>query len=291
MTAHPSQKEKAEALRRLHQGPRLLVLLNAWDVISARVVEELGQPAVATSSAGIANCLGYPDSQRISRAEMLEMVQRIAQAVRVPVTADMESGYAGSPREMGETARQLLKTGAVGLNLEDSQESEARLIDLGLAVEKIEAVREAGTSAGVPLVINARNDAYWWKGAEAGTRLAETVRRAQAYRLAGADCIFIPGMKDPADIAAFLRESPGPLNILGGSGAPPLAELQKLGVARVSLGSGPARAAIGVIRKIARELAETGTYASITEGAIPYPEANRLLENLTTKDTKEHEED
>ena len=291
MSAHPSQKEKAETLRRLHHGPRLLVLLNAWDVISARLVEDLGHPAVATSSAGIANCLGYPDSQRISRSEMLEMVQRIVQAVRVPVTADLESGYAGSPQEMGETAQQLLETGAVGLNLEDSQQNETRLVDLGLAVEKIEAVREAGTAAGVRLVINARTDAYWWKGAEPGTRMAETVRRAQAFRLAGADCIFIPGLKDAAEIATFLRESPGPLNILGGAGVPPLPELQKLGVARVSLGSGPARAAVGVIRKIARELTETGTYTSITEGAVPYPEANRLLENLTTKDTKEHKED
>ncbi len=289
MPAHSSRKDKAEELRRLHHGPRMLLLLNAWDVISARLVEELGHPAVATSSAGIANCLGYPDSQRISRAEMLEMVQRIVQAVRVPVTADLESGYAGSPREMEETAQELLETGAVGLNLEDSQQGETRLIDLTLAVEKIEAVREAGAAAGVPLVINARTDAYWWKGAEPDTRTAETVRRAQAYRLAGADCIFIPGLKDPAEIAAFLRESPGPLNILGGAGVPPLPELQKLGVARVSLGSGPARAAAGMIRKIARELAETGTYASIIEGAIPYPEANRLLENLTTKDTEDHE--
>ncbi len=287
MPAHSSRKDKAEELRRLHHGPRMLLLLNAWDVISARLVEELGHPAVATSSAGIANCLGYPDSQRISRSEMLEMVRRIVQAVRVPVTADLEAGYAGSAREMGETAQELLETGAVGLNLEDSQQNETRLIDLSLAVEKIEAVREAGAAAGVRLVINARTDAYWWKGAEPDTRTAETVRRAQAYRLAGADCIFIPGLKDPAEIAAFLRESPGPLNILGGAGVPPLPELQKLGVARVSLGSGPARAAVGVIRKIARELAETGTYGLITEGAIPYPEANQLLENLTTKDTKE----
>ena len=275
---HLSQKEKAEALRQLHHAGRVLVLVNVWDVISARVVEEMGFPAVATSSAGVANSLGYPDGQHISRGEMLVAVQRIARALQVPVSADMEGGYAGSGERMAETAQQLIETGAVGLNLEDGEENESRLIDVKLAVEKIKAVRETGAAAGVPLVINARTDAYWIKGDKLADRFGETVRRAQAYREAGADCIFVPGLKDPAEIARFLKESPGPLNVLGGAGAPPVPELQRLGVARMSVGGGPARAALGILRKIAEELNQSGTYTTITENLFPSAEANRMLQ-------------
>lgn len=275
---HPSQKEKAEALRRLHHAGRVLVLVNVWDVIAARVVEEMGAPALATTSAGVANSLGYPDGQRISRGEMLEAVQRIARAVLAPVTADMEAGYANSAESMAETAQQLVETGAVGLNLEDGAENESRLIDVKLAVEKITAVRETGTATGVPLVINARTDAYWVKGGNVPDRFAETVRRAQAYRQAGADCIFVPGLRDAAEIARFLKESPGPLNVLGGAGALPVPELQKLGVARVSVGGGPARAALGILRKIVEELNQSGTYTTIAKNAFPSAEANRMLQ-------------
>ena len=248
------------------------------DLITARVVEEMGAPALATTSAGVANSLGYPDGQRISRGEMLEAVQRIARAVLAPVTADMEAGYANSAESMAETAQQLVETGAVGLNLEDGAENESRLIDVKLAVEKITAVRETGTATGVPLVINARTDAYWVKGGNVPDRFAETVRRAQAYRQAGADCIFVPGLRDAAEIARFLKESPGPLNVLGGAGALPVPELQKLGVARVSVGGGPARAALGILRKIVEELNQSGTYTTIAKNAFPSAEANRMLQ-------------
>src|SRR4029450_8265251 len=113
------QAEKAAQLKKLHGGPKILILANAWDAISARIVEEIGFPAVATTSAGVAAALGYPDGQRVSRGEMLEVIARVARAVQVPVTADMEAGYGTTPAEMAETARELIASGAVGLNLED----------------------------------------------------------------------------------------------------------------------------------------------------------------------------
>ncbi len=274
----PSQKQKAHTLRKLHQGPDLLVLVNIWDVASARVIEDLGFPAVATSSAAIANSLGYPDGERISRGEMLETVSRIAAAVSVPVTADMEAGYAATPEEMEDTARELVVSGAVGLNLEDGYDNESQLVDVRLQVEKIEAVREIGERAEVPLVINARTDAYWLKdGGDPKAHFAEAVRRAKAYREAGADCIFVPGLRDPEQIRQFLYESPGPLNILAGAGVPPLDELRKAGVRRVSLGSGPYRAALGIVMRIGKALREAGTYTLMTEYNIPYADLNELV--------------
>jgi 2-methylisocitrate lyase-like PEP mutase family enzyme len=271
------QGQKARLLRELHHGTRAVVFPNAWDVASARIVEEAGFPAIATTSAGVANQLGYPDSEKITRDEMIQVITRIARAVQVPVTADMEAGYAKTPDQMYETAKALIESGAVGLNLEDSEEEETRLIDLNLQLEKIMALRQASQDFGVPLVLNARTDAYWWKGAKPESRMKETVARANAFRAAGADCIFIPGMYDPGEIKAFLRESPGPLNILAIPTAPSIPELEAVGVRRVSIGSGGYRAALGLMRKLALQLRDEGTYTPIGEYAIPFAEINNLL--------------
>jgi 2-methylisocitrate lyase-like PEP mutase family enzyme len=264
------QSEKAETLRQLHYGDHAVVFPNAWDATSARVVEELGYPAVATTSAGIANMLGYADGQNISRDEMLSIVALIARVVKVPVTADMEAGYANTADQMYATATALIYSGAVGLNLEDSEENESRLIDVPHYIEKVWALREAGAKLGVKLVLNARTDAYWWKGAQPTTRMAETVKRANAFRQAGADCVFVPGLRDLNEIRIFLKESPGPLNILGGPGVPSIPELEAAGVRRVSIGSGGYRTAIGIMQKVAQQLKEQGTYDMINDHAIPF---------------------
>jgi 2-methylisocitrate lyase-like PEP mutase family enzyme len=279
MTCEPpsTQASKAERLRSLHYGSRAVIFANVWDVPSARVVEDLGYPALATTSAGIANSLGYPDGEHITSDEMLLVVARIVHAVAVPVTADMEAGYASSSKEMYDTACALIRSGAVGLNLEDSKKGETELLDVQLHVEKMQALREASSKLGVPLVINSRTDAYWWKGAKPETRMPETVRRANAYRQAGADCIFVPGLRDLEEIKTFLRESPGPLNVLGGPGVPPIAQLEAVGVRRVSIGSGGYRTAIGVMRKVAEQLQEQGTFDLIDQHAIPFAISQLLL--------------
>lgn len=273
------QARKAEALRKLHAGPRILVLANAWDVTSARIVEELGFPAVATTSAGVANSLGYPDGQRISRHEMFDVVGRIARAVNVPVTADAEAGYGLTPKEMAETARGLVNAGAVGLNFEDvTGDDESSHVETSMQVEKIRALREASASMGVRLVINARTDVYLMPIGPAETRFERTVERLQAYRKAGADCLFVPGLRDRDIIAKIVKAAEAPVNILLQPGGPTLAELQKMGVARASIGSGLMRAALGTTRRIAKALMELQDHAPLLEGAVTYAELNAMLE-------------
>lgn len=285
-----TQPEKAERLRGLHREGEILVLPNAWDALSARVFEDCGFPAVATTSAGIAYALGHPDGERLTRDEMAVATSRIARAVEVPVSADVEAGYGPSPEAAAETARAVIGAGAVGLNLEDttdatppqagaspSGETAFPLAALEDQAGKIRAVVEAGREAGVPLVVNARTDVYWRSLGDPEWRFGEAVRRANAFLEAGADCAFVPGLTDAETISALAREIAGPLNVLAGPGAPPASELASLGVRRVTVGSGPARAAMGLVRRIGRELLEEGTYASIVEGAIPYQEANGLF--------------
>jgi 2-methylisocitrate lyase-like PEP mutase family enzyme len=221
------QARKAEQLRKLHQGPRILILPNAWDVISARIVEDVGFPAIATTSAGVAAVLGYPDGQRVPRGEMLEFVARIARAVSVPVTADMEAGYGTSPEDMAEMARAVVDAGAVGLNLEDvTGDDQSSHVEIGLQTEKIAALREASATAGVPLVINARTDVYLMPIGPEQTRFERTVERLRAYRKAGADCVFSPGIRDGETIGKLVRAVDAPLNILLQPGGPSVAELE-----------------------------------------------------------------
>jgi 2-methylisocitrate lyase-like PEP mutase family enzyme len=255
---------KADALRALHYGPPILVLPNAWDVASARIFERAGFPALATTSAGIASTLGYADGQRVSRAEMIEVVARIARGVKIPVTADVESGYGDAV----ETARQVWDAGAVGLNFEDTT-GEGRFVDLASWIATIRA-------ATPEMVINARTDIFLDAIGDEATRFDRAVERLNAYRDAGADCLFAPGVYDRDTIARLTKAVRGPLNILGGPKTPPARELQSLGVARVSVGSGPMRATLGLVDRIAHELRDHGSYTSMTEGALSYAEVNAL---------------
>lgn len=274
-----AQRERAEALRRLHQPPRILVLPNVWDAASARVVEAAGFPALATTSAGIAFALGYQDGERISREEMASAVGRIVARVSVPVTADMEAGYGRTPEAAGETARAAIAAGAVGMNLEDAPADEPGvLLDEALQAERVRAAREAGDAAGVPLVVNARTDVFLRGIGAPETRLAHAARRLNAYRAAGAGCLFAPGVYDEETIAALVRAVDGPLNILAGPGCPPVARLEALGVRRLSLGSGVMRSTLGLVRRIAEELRATGTYAGLAGDRVPtHAEVSRLL--------------
>ena len=278
MNAEQAQQAlRARKFLELHQGPRTLLLPNAWDVASARVFEEAGFPAVATTSAGIAFALGYPDGERVPLDELLEVVARMSRALRLPLSVDFEAGYGARPEDVARSTRRLLEAGAVGLNLEDSRKSdEGGLEEPSLHVEKIRAVREVGESFGVPLVINARTDVFAAVG-EPESRLDHAVRRVNAYREAGADSLFVPGVSDRETIVELVRQVKGPLNVLAVAGTPRISELEKLGVRRVTVGSGPMRATLGLVQRIARELRDEGTYSSFVEGALSYPDANRLF--------------
>jgi 2-methylisocitrate lyase-like PEP mutase family enzyme len=276
MTDREHQQNQATSFRALHSGPEILLLPNVWDVASARLIEDSGYKAIATTTAGIAFSLGYPDGQKISR-EVLASIARIVRAVKVPLSADVEAGYGDKPEDAALTARAVVEAGAVGMNLEDATgDPERPLVDLPLQLEKIQTVRETARGLNVPLVLNARTDVYLLQVGDADERYDQALHRLQAFRDAGADCVFVPGVRDPETIRRMVADLGFPLNILAGPGSPSVPELRKLGVARVSLGSWPMRAAMGVLRGIADELKSTGTYAAM-EGAPSHAEMNRLF--------------
>jgi 2-methylisocitrate lyase-like PEP mutase family enzyme len=276
--ANQTQVEKANAFLRMHDRSRILVLPNAWDAASARVFAQAGFPAIASTSAGVAAALGYPDGELIGRDEMAQAVARIVRSVAVPVTADMEAGYGPVSDAVAETVRAVIAIGAVGINLEDStSDKDNPLFEISAQVERIRAARNAAERGGVPIVINARTDVYLLSVGKESERFDHSVRRANAYRGAGADCLFIPGVKDAPTIAALVRAITGPINVLAGPGTPSIPELEKLGVARVSVGSGPMRAALTFTRKIAQELRQQGTYELFTRDVMTHAEVNKLM--------------
>jgi 2-methylisocitrate lyase-like PEP mutase family enzyme len=272
-----SRTNQAIQFRQLHRGPNVLILPNAWDVASARIFEDAGFPAIATTSAGIAYSLGYADGQRVRREEMMARIGRIARAVEVPVTADIEAGYGSAVEDVAKTTCELIQMGVVGMNLEDGSGDPSRpLIGFELAVEKIKAARQAAVDVRGQIVINARTDIFLLPGGNPDADYSEALRRLLAFRDAGADCVFAPGLKDAETIGRLAKAVECPLNILAGPGTPSIPELANLGVARVSVGSGPMRATLGLLRRLAEELKTSGTYSEM-EGAVPYAEVNKLL--------------
>ena len=270
-------RRKADELRVLHRSGSPLVLVNVWDVATARIVEKAGAAAIATTSAGIAFASGFPDGQQISRDRMLEAVARISASVGLPVTADVEAAYGDAPEDVRRTVDGVLDAGAVGLNLEDGTgRPEAPLLDIAPQVEKIRAAVAQGRERGVALVLNARTDVFLARvGPESG-RLEETLRRGAAYRDAGADCVFVPGVTDPKTIRALVERLACPVNVLAAAGSPSISELARLGVSRVSLGSGPMRAAVTLVQRVAHEAMTTGTFSAL-EGAMTHSELNALM--------------
>ena len=249
-----SQREKADELRRLHAAPEPLVLVNAWDAVSARVVAAApGARAIATASWSIAAARGLPDGEALSREAMLEAVRVIAQAVELPVTADLERGY-GDARLTIEGA---LEAGAVGCNLEDS-DGAGGLWPAEEHAAVVAAARAAGDAAGIPLVINARTDVYLTDVIPPDERLVAALERGAAYMEAGADCIFVPGVRDIPTLEALVREMDGPVSILNGAGGPSFAELARIGVARVSYGPGPLGVAMAALARAAESLLAGG---------------------------------
>jgi 2-methylisocitrate lyase-like PEP mutase family enzyme len=272
-----NQRDQVAVFRQLHTN-RPLVLPNAWDAASARVIEQAGAQAIATTSAGVAWTYGRGDGQKLRRDEMIAVISRIVQTVAVPVTADIEGGYgSGSVDDVTETVRAVIAAGAVGINLEDSPGSDREpLLSPDAHAERIRVAREAAQAAGGDLVINARTDVYLFQVGAPETRFDEAVRRANLYRAAGADCLFVPGVIDAETIAALVQAINGPLNIMALPGAPSVPQLGRLGVARVSLGPAIAQAALATTQRAARELLEQGTYHSL-EQSLPFGEVNGMF--------------
>ena len=269
--------DKAERLRALHHGPPIFVVPNAWDAATARLFEAEGFPAVATTSAGVAAALGYPDGGVVPAREMIEAVARIARAVSVPVTADIEHAYAASPSAVADVVLRVIAAGAVGINLEDIVPGAAELEPIPLQIDKIATIMKATANAGIRVVINARTDVFLKGIGAPEARLGVAIDRGKAFLAAGADCVFVPGVRDRETIGELVRGIGGPVNILATTGTPSIPDLEALGVARVSLGSGPMRAALGLVRDVARELKATGTYGTFTDDAMSFDEVMDLM--------------
>lgn len=271
------QKQLAEAFKRSHRPPPLLLLPNAWDAMSARQFEAAGFGAVATTSGGLAWALGFPDGEKAPWQEVVEATRRIVRAVRVPVTADIEAGYGATAEQIGNRIAEILDTGAIGFNLEDgtpSREQPVRTIEDACA--RIRAARAAANAVGVPAVINARIDLYIKNVGEPKARFEETVRRGKAYLAAGADCIYPFGLADVEIIGSLVKALDGaPVNIVARPDTP-LAELERIGVARVSIASGATLAVMSQIKQIAE-----GLYGRRLDGLkhdMARPEAQKLFE-------------
>ncbi|MEU9478214.1 isocitrate lyase/phosphoenolpyruvate mutase family protein [Streptomyces sp. NPDC048191] len=278
MTHQHPLRETALAFHALHVPGRPLVLPNAWDAVSAAVVAQAGAAAVATTSAGLAWALGAADGDRLDRDRALEAVARITAVVSVPVSADIEAGYAPDPAGVGDTVRAVLAAGAVGVNIEDARHAEGEpLRPVAEQAERIAAAREAADAVGVPLFVNARIDTFL-RGAGG---VDVTLERAAAFRAAGADGIFVPGAVDPGTVKELVAGVDGPVNVMVFPGAPSVADLAALGVARISAGAGLAQAAHALVRRATRELLETGTYGALADG-YDYGELNSLLTRTTS---------
>ena len=275
----PIQKEKAELFLKFHQDKEILVLLNSWDIGSSRLIEACGYKAIATTSMGVAASLGYADCQVIQLSEMIETIQGIVNAVQVPVTADIEAGYGNNLDEIIDSVTKIIATGIVGINIEDSIDLNPMLIDEMEFCERISAIRALSESLGFHLVINARTDSFYTSLGSQQEKLSESIRRGNKYREAGADCIFIQPVWEKETISTLVKEIDAPINILAnpgiGAGLPPsVRELQDLGVARLSMGSSLMKATLALIKKVAGELSEKGTYHILSDALTPLPESS-----------------
>ncbi|MHA1108530.1 MAG: isocitrate lyase/PEP mutase family protein [Alphaproteobacteria bacterium] len=254
-----AQKTKAQQFADMHAGDGIFVMANAWDVVSARLFYREGFAAIATTSGGVAFVQGYPDGEHISREGMSDAIGRIARSVPVPVNADMEAGYGPAPEDVAATVTMAIKAGAVGINIEDSMKGGGGgLFPLSLSVERIHAAVEAARALDVPAVINARTDGFH-QGNDRNI-FDEAVKRANAYREAGAGCLFLPFVRDGAVIGDLARAIDGPVNVLAGAGTPSVSELKALGVRRVTVGGSLTRVALTAAREAARELKNHGTF-------------------------------
>ncbi|HVY04827.1 MAG TPA: isocitrate lyase/phosphoenolpyruvate mutase family protein [Burkholderiales bacterium] len=276
------QTTKGEKFLRAHREPGIVVLPNAWDAGSAVMMADAGFAFIATTSAGIAFTMGLPDGQRVSRERMLEKVAEIAAAVDVPVSADLEAGYGDEPEAVAQTVRGALAAGAVGCNIEDATgRKDKPLYDFDLACERIRAGAEAARASGKPFVLNARTDPYLVRRGADAENFAEAVRRANAFREAGADCLFVPGSLDASTIERLAKEIDGPLNVLGARGGSAstlgVADLQRLGVRRISIGGSLCVATLGFAQQALRELAGHGRFG-YAAGAPSNAAINALME-------------
>jgi 2-methylisocitrate lyase-like PEP mutase family enzyme len=273
----PFQQQKAQTLLALHHSKSVLLLPNIWNPIGARILAAKGYPAVATASAAISASLGYQDGEKIRRSTLIDILTRIANSVDIPVTADIEAGYASSLSELEETAYQILESGVVGINLEDSLREGGDLRPIDQQCQRIAAFRKLAADRGIHIVINARVDSFLSAAyPDKAKAIDETTTRAKAYIQAGADCIYPIGPNDETTVRLLREKIAAPINILGSPTAARLSVLQKIGVNRVSFGPYIFRTCLATFSHIADSLLSTDDYASL-QTVLPSSEVAKFL--------------
>jgi 2-methylisocitrate lyase-like PEP mutase family enzyme len=271
------QQRRAEDFRKLHRAPPILLLPNCWDPMSARIFEAAGFPAVATTSGGLAWALGYQDGEKAPWPEVVAATRRIVDKVRVPVSADIEEGYGDTPDAVGRNVAEIIRAGAIGINLEDgTPRPDQPVRPVQDAAARIRAARAAADAEGVPIVINARVDLYLKAVGDEASRYAETLRRAEAYIAAGADCIFPFALADLEVIRKLTAAIKAPVNVVARAGTSPLRQLEAAGAARVSVASGPTLAVMSLTQRIATELRQKGEF-DILHAELKRVDAQRLF--------------
>jgi 2-methylisocitrate lyase-like PEP mutase family enzyme len=267
----------ANEFRQLHRNPALLRLPNAWDAGSARLVEALGAKAVATTSAGFAWALGYPDGRLLPVDEVLAAVKRIVRVLNVPLSVDIENGYSDDPATVAGNVMQLVELGVAGINIEDGPDAPS------LLAAKIEAIRNAASKAGADVFINARSDVFLANLVEKPKQPEESIARGNLYASAGADGVFLPALADPSHIEAIVEAIPLPLNLMAVPSLPDAATLERLGVRRLSAGSGISQAVMGKAKALAKDFLLDGKSASLYDGALSYSEMQSLFADLRAR--------
>jgi 2-methylisocitrate lyase-like PEP mutase family enzyme len=268
------QIERAMSFLARHHGSPVLLLPNVWDALSARLFVEAGFDALATTSGGVAWALGYPDGEAAPWSEVVAATARIVRCVSVPVTADIETGYGDTPAAVGAHVAEIVQAGAVGVNLEDGARGTLRSTDDMVA--RLKAARQAATTEGVPIVVNARCDVFHLQYDVESERLAVTVDRCKAYFAAGADCVYPFGLRDRETIAALVEAVDGPVNITGRPGMPDAAALERLGVARITIASAPTLVVMDAIQNLASEFRATGSFDMLS-AKLHHPDVQRLF--------------
>jgi 2-methylisocitrate lyase-like PEP mutase family enzyme len=274
------QKQKAENLLKLHNTGKLLVLPNIWNPIGARILQVKGFPAAATASAAISSSLGYMDGEKIKLSTHLDLIERIVNSVEIPVTADIEAGYANDPSELGKTINKVINTGVAGINIEDSFEKEGSLRNVAEQCERIAMVRKTSDERGLHLVINARIDSFLSNANKTKNQIIdETVERAQTYCTAGADCVYPVGVLDRETITTLRKNIILPINILGSHRTISLKEMQDIGINRVTFGPFIFRSALKKFVNIIEELGRLGNYGCFSNDTFSFAETKRFLIN------------
>jgi 2-methylisocitrate lyase-like PEP mutase family enzyme len=269
------QAAMAAAFRARHREKPVLLLPNAWDGMSARVFAAAGFAALATTSGGVAWALGYPDGESAPWPEVVSATARIVRSVQLPVSADIEAGYAGTLAELAAHIHDIIQIGVVGINLEDGLHDGA-IRTMDDAIGRLRAAREAANAEGIPICINARCDIYHTREMGDQNRFAAAVERCRAYIAAGADCVYPFGLRDAATIAEFVHAVAAPVNVTGRPGMPDAAVLERIGVARITVASAPALVAMSTVQRLATDLRTTGSFDGLTS-VLRHPDAQKLF--------------